>query len=178
MRRLAYAGLMIAMGLTGAYVHVIPNLELVTLSAFAAGVLLGARDGAAVAALTMLLYSLLNPYGMAHPLVTASQVIGEALVGAAGGATLGFARSPAMMRAVLLGLTGALLALCYDLLTNVATGVVFGQMRVTLLGGIPFALWHIAWVTVLFAALGPALVAVLVRYRARLSPSPSPQPSH
>jgi hypothetical protein len=164
---------MIALGLTGAYVHVIPNLELVTLAAFASGVLLGVRDGTGVAALTMLLYSLLNPYGMAHPLVTTSQVLGEALVGATGGVAAGLARSPALIRAGVLGLAGALLTLVYDLVTNVATGIVFGQMRVTLLGGIPFALWHIATNAMLFATLGPVLVAVLARYRARLSP-PSP----
>lgn len=165
---------MIAMGLTGAYVHVIPNLELVTLVAFASGVLLGVRDGAGVAAITMLMYSLLNPYGAAHPLVTSAQVIGEALVGATGGATGGFAGVPAALRSLLLGLTGALLTIVYDLITNVATGIIFGQMRVTLLGGIPFALWHIATNTALFASLGPALVAVLARYRSRLSPLPSP----
>ena len=162
---------MIALGLTGAYVHVIPNLELVTLAAFASGVLLGVRDGAGVAALTMLLYSLLNPYGMAHPLVTTAQVVGEALVGATGGAAVGLAQAQAGVRAVVLGVAGALLTLVYDLVTNVATGIVFGQMRVTLLGGIPFALWHIGTNTALFAGLGPALVAVLARYRARLSPA-------
>ena len=170
MRRIAYAGLMIALGLTGAYVHVIPNLELVTVAAFASGVLLGARDGAGVAGLTMLLFSLLNPYGAAHPLVTASQVVGEALVGATGGAAGGLAARPVVTRAVVLGLAGALLTLIYDLLTNVATGIVYGQMRATLLGGIPFALWHIGTNCALFASLGPALVAVLARYRARLSP--------
>src|SRR5215831_18926257 len=143
MRRLAYAGLMIAVGLTGAYVHVIPNLELVTLGAFASGALLGVRDGAGVAALTMLLYSLLNPYGTAHPLVTASQVLGEALVGATGGVAIGLQHAPVAVRAAVLGVAGALLTLIYDVITNVATGIVFGQMRVTLLGGIPFALWHI-----------------------------------
>ncbi len=172
MRRLAYAGLMIALGLTGAYVHVIPNLELVTLAAFASGVLLGVRDGAGVAAVTMLLYSLLNPYGTAHPLVTAAQVAGEALVGAAGGAAAGLARATVAVRVTVLALAGALLTLVYDVITNLATGIVFGQMRVTLIGGIPFALWHIGTNAALFAGLGPALVAVLARYRLRLSPSP------
>ena len=174
MRRLAYAGLMIALGLTGAYVHVIPNLELVSLVAFASGVLLGIRDGSGVAALTMLMYSLLNPYGAAHPLVTIAQVIGAAAFGVVGGATRGFDRVPAAMRAILLGIAAALLTCFYDFITNVATGVVFGQIRATLVGGIPFALWHTAWNTALFAGLGPAIVAVLQRYRARLVVSPAP----
>ncbi len=173
MRRLAYAGLMIAVGLTGAYAESIPNFELLTLVAFASGLLLGARDGAAVAALMTLIYSVLNPYGMAPPLVTGAQVAGEALAGAAGGFAVGVATWPVGARAVVLGAIGAGLTAVYDLLTNVATGVVFGQMRTVLLGGIPFALWHIATNVGLFAIVGTALAAVLVRYRARLS-SPSP----
>lgn len=163
---------MIALGLTGAYIHVVPNLELVTLAAFASGLLLGVRDGAGVAALTMLLFSLLNPYGPAPPLVTAAQVLGKAMAGATGGVMVGIGRAPVPLRAVVLGIVGALLALVYDLITNVATGVVFGQMRATLMGGASWAVWHIAINTALFAGLGPAIVPVLARYRSRLS-SPS-----
>ena len=170
MRRLAYAGLMIALGLTGAYVHVIPNLELISLAAFASGVLLGVRDGAGVAALMMLLYSLLNPYGAAHPLVTVSQVAGAAAFGIAGGLTCGFPQCTTRLRPVLLGLAGAALTVFYDFITNAATGIVFGQLRATLIGGLPFAFGHIAWNTALFAALGPPLAGVLQRYRARLAP--------
>ena len=57
----------------------------------------------------------------------------------------------------------------FDLVTNVATGLVFGQMRVVLLQGIPFALWHTGSNILLFALLGTPLVAVFGRYRARLS---------
>ena len=172
MRRLAYAGLMLAAGITGAYAESIPNFELLTLVAFASGVLLGVRDGMGVAALTMLVYSLLNPYGAAHPLVTVAQVTGEAMAGAAGGMLAGLAGRPVWVRAVALGLVGGLLTAAYDLLTNLASGVVFGQMRAVLLGGIPFALWHIITNVGLFAVVGTAMVAVLARYRERLS-SPS-----
>ncbi len=171
MRRLAYAGLMVAAGITGAYAESIPNFEVITLVAFASGVLLGVRDGAGVAALTMLVYSLLNPYGAAHPLVTGSQVAAEALAGAAGGALAFLTRRPARVRAALLAPVGALLTVVYDLITNLATGLVYGQMRAVLLGGIPFALWHIATNTALFAVGGTAIVGVLARYRERLSPS-------
>jgi len=172
MRRLAYAGLMIAVGLTGAYAESIPNFELLTLVAFASGLLLGPRDGAGVAGLMMLIYSVLNPYGMAPPLVTAAQVVGEAIAGVAGGMAVALAGWPVATRALALGAIGALLTAIYDFLTNVATGVVFGQMRTVLLGGIPFALWHIATNVGLFAIVGTALTAVLARYRARLlSPS-------
>jgi hypothetical protein len=162
---------MVAAGLTGVYAETIPNFEVLTLVVFLSGVLLGARDGALVGGLTMLVYSLLNPYGAVHPLVTASQVAGELLAGAAGAwcVRLGLERLAAGGRAVAMGVAAALLTLCFDLVTNLATGVVFGQMRVTLLGGVPFALWHTLWNVVLFVALGTPLVRVFAHYRSRLS---------
>src|SRR5438093_238260 len=82
-RRLSYAALMVAAALTGVYSESIANFEVLTLVVFGSGVLLGARDGALVGTLTELIYSLLNPYGPAHPLVTLSQVIGESSAGSA-----------------------------------------------------------------------------------------------
>ena len=170
-RRLSYAALLIAAGLTGVYAETIPNFEVLTLVVFCSGVLLGARDGALVGGLTMLVYSLLNPYGPAHPLVTAAQVAANAASGAAGAlfARLGWPARPAVARVAALVLCAVLLTAFYDLLTNVATGLVYGQMRVWLLAGIPFALWHVGYNIALFAALGAPLVAVFARYAERLS---------
>lgn len=159
------------MGLTGVYAETIPNLEVLTLVVFCSGVLLGARDGILVGVLTMLAYSLLNPYGPAHPLVTTAQVTGNALSGAGGAlfARLGLPARSLGVRAATLAVFALLLTVSYDLLTNVATGLVFGQMQTWLLAGIPFALWHIGFNVALFAALGTPLTAVLARYAERLS---------
>src|SRR5437867_59972 len=129
-RRLSYAALLTAAGLTGVYAETIPNFEVLTLVVFASGVLLGARDGALVGAVTMLVYSLLNPYGAAHPLVTLAQVAGEVLAGLAGAAAarIGLPDAPAGRRAAGLAVFGFALTLFYDLLTNVASGLVYGQM--------------------------------------------------
>jgi type IV secretory pathway TrbD component len=170
-RRLSYAALLIAAGLTGVYAETIPNFEVLTLAVFCAGVLLGARDGILVGTITMLVYSLLNPAGPAHPVVTAAQVLGSALSGAGGAlfARLGLPARPPGMRAVSLALFALLLTASYDLLTNVATGLVFGQMKTWVVAGIPFALWHIGYNIALFAALGTPLTAVFARYGERLS---------
>ena len=64
---------------------------------------------------------------------------------------------------------GLILTACFDFITNLATGIVFGQVRATLIGGIPFSLFHIATNVAVFAALGAPLVAVFARYRERLS---------
>lgn len=174
-RRLAYAALLVALGLTGAYAESIPNFESLTLMAFCAGVLLGLRDGALVAGMTMLLFTLLNPYGPAPPLVMLAQVLGNGLSGVGGAlfARLSGPRWPVPVRAAALIVAAIILTALYDLMTNVATGLVFGQMRTWLVAGIPFSLWHIAFNAVLFAVLGTPLTAVLVRYGERLSASSS-----
>jgi uncharacterized membrane protein len=70
---------------------------------------------------------------------------------------------------LVLAVTGALLTVFFDLITNVATGLLFGQIRATLIGGVPFALLHVGSNVALFALLGTPLIAVFARYRARLS---------
>jgi hypothetical protein len=162
---------MVAAGLTGVYAETIPNLEVLTLVVVLSGVLLGATGGAMVGSLTMLVYSLLNPYGAVHPLVTVAQVAGEALAGLAGGAlaALRIERLGQWPRALAMGALAVVVTLMFDLVTNVATGVVFGQLKLTLLGGIPFALWHTGWNVVLFVVLGTPLVRLFAHYRARLS---------
>ena len=138
---------------------------------FCSGVLLGVRDGMLVGAVTMLIFSVLNPYGPVHPLVTASQVSGEMIAGLCGAlaARARLPGAPVAVRVLVLGLTAALVTATYDLLTNVASGVVYGQMRATLIGGIPFALWHMATNVGFFILLGTPLIAVFARYRTRLA---------
>ena len=168
---MSYAALLIAAGLTGVYAETVPNFEVLTLVVFCSGVLLGARDGALVGAITMLIYSVLNPYGPAPPLVTAAQVVGSMTSGVAGATFrgLGLADRPVPARVTALAVCAVLLTAFYDLITNVATGLVFGQMRTMLLLGIPFALWHIGFNVALFVTLGTPLTAVSSRYAQRLS---------
>jgi hypothetical protein len=163
--------LLVAVCLGGAYAPRPPDFEVQTLGIFGAGVLLGARDGAFVGGLTMLVYSLLNPYGPAHPVVTAAQVLGQVPAGLAGGAfaALGLCARSVAARAAVLAVVAIVLTLWFDVLTTLATGLLFGQMRIVLLQGIPFALWHTGSNVLLFALLGTPLSAVFGRYRARLS---------
>jgi hypothetical protein len=157
--------------LTGAYAETIPNFEVLTLVVFCAGVLLGVRDGILTGVVTMLVYSLLNPYGAAPPLITIVQVLGEAAAGAAGGvlAAAGIATLRPAPRAAALAASAVLLTLFFDFVTNFATGLVMGQVRVALIGGIPFSLWHIGWNIALFVGVGTPLIGALSRYRSRLS---------
>lgn len=159
-----------AAGLTGAYAPHPPNVELVTLVAFGSGVLLGA-GGAAVAGLMECLYALLNPWGPVHPVILGAQVAGMALVALGGAlfARLDGPRWPVRRRALALGAFGALLKIVFDVMTNVATGLVFGQVRVWLLQGMVWTVWGALWDMTIFAALGTPLTGVFAHYRARLS---------
>ena len=102
-----------AAGLTGAYAETIPNFEVLTLVVFCSGVLLGVRDGMLTGAITMLVYSLLNPYGAAPPLITLSQVVGEAAAGGAGGvlASAGLAGFQSAPRAAVMATAAVILTL-------------------------------------------------------------------
>ena len=170
-RRLAYAALLVAAGLTGVYAESIPNFEILTLTVFGSGLLLGSRDGALVGVVTMTIYSLLNPYGAVHPLVTLAQSAAMGAAGVAGGAAarVRLAAAPPLPRAIALAVAGALLTALFDLLTNIASGVVLGQVRATLIAGLGFSLWHIASNVALFALLGTPLSGVFEHYRSRLS---------
>ena len=101
----------------------------------------------------------------------AAQVAGEALTGAAGGvfAALGLPGRSLAVRATALAAAALILTAAFDLITNLATGIVFGQMKATLIGGLPFSIFHIATNIAMFAAVGTPLVAVFARYRERLS---------
>lgn len=169
-RRLSYAALLVAAGLTGVYAESIPNLEVLTLVVFCSGVLLGAGWGMAVGALSMAIFSGLNPYGPAHPVVMASQIVGIVASGAAGALfhRAGFPAHGPAVRAWMLGVCAIVLTAFFDFITNLASGLVFGQVRATLIGGIPFSLWHIGYNVLFFAVLGTPLVAVFARYSERL----------
>jgi hypothetical protein len=145
-------------------------VEVVTLVAFGAGVLLGGA-GIAVAALMEGIYALLNPWGPVHPVVLAGQVTGMALAAAAG-ALFAAMRGPCwnpMWRIPALAVAGALVTMVFDVLTNAATGIAYGQVRVWLLQGLPWMLGHVTWNAIIFAAVGTPLSGVFGHYRARLS---------
>ena len=147
----------------------IPNMELMTLGAFIAGAWVGVAGGAVVGALSIALYSGLNPYGFAPPPTFLMQVTGLALVGAAGGLlgprleTLPGAPAVAVAAALGFGLT-----LLYDLLTNLGTAWSAGLDVVpTLIAGLTFGVWHMLWNAVFFALGAGPLLAVLRRRKAR-----------
>jgi hypothetical protein len=169
LRRLALIGVLSGLAAVIPYAETIPWLELQTLVVFAAGYLLGSRSGALIGAVAMGFYSLANPQGMAHPLVFGSQVLGRGLVGAMGGwaHTLKLP-TPLGLRSVALAAWALASSLAYDLITNVASGLVYGQMIPSLVMGIPWALAHMASNVVFFVLVGVPLFRLLDVRRGQL----------
>src|SRR5262245_56220229 len=119
------------------YLDSIPNFEFLTVILFAAGFVLGPLGGALAGALGEFLYSTINPYGsgLAVPLVLVSQVIGMAAAGAVGG-LVGRAPLSAVpsrwARAAIVVAAGVAVTFFFDLLTNLASAVLFGPIVPTL----------------------------------------------
>jgi uncharacterized membrane protein len=169
LRRLSLTGVWSGLAAFVPYAEPLPWLELQTIVVFAAGYFLGARGGAAVGALGMAIYSLVNPYGPAHPLVFAAQLAGRAAAGALGGGAAGAGLAAgAMWRGVQLVLWSLAASLVFDLPTNLATGVVFGPLVPVLVAAIPFAALHALTNAALFWAVGLPLTRGLDARRSLL----------
>src|SRR5262249_55598581 len=76
------AALCVALGYALASV---PNVELISAATFTCGARAGARRGAVVGALAEALFAGFNPQGISPPPLYAAQILGFALLGAAGG---------------------------------------------------------------------------------------------
>jgi ECF transporter, substrate-specific component len=140
----------------------IPNVEGISAVSFFSGLIMGWARGGLVGGTAMLVLSLLNPLGPAPPPVMAAQLAGMALMGTAGGLVRTRQVSKARLR-ILAMLSGAVLTLVYDGLTNYGVAVSIGRWRdplAVMLAGLPFAAIHLATNTVIFGA-----VAVLVAHR-------------
>ena len=146
-------------------------VELFTLALFVSGLLVGPGWGVWVGVVARMVFSVANPLGPPHPWVLAAQVVGGGWVGLLGGAFRrwllppGGGREPSRRTRTSLLLGGGLLATVgYDALTNVAQGVVFGSIPVTLAAAALPAAQHLVSNLVIFALLGGLLVPWLARH--------------
>jgi hypothetical protein len=172
-RSVATLGVLIALvaGL-GHALAAVPNVELMGLSTFVCGALLGPWRGGCVGGGAMALYSLSSPWGVAPPPVFACQVLGLALFGVFGG--LAFRKFSASARTrsprtwLAPAAAGFVLTLIYDVLTNLGVAWAMGTLREPLPvvgAGLAFGAWHLVWNTALFAVGAPALLFALRRRR-------------
>jgi hypothetical protein len=161
--RIALSGSFIALAVAlGFLLAAVPNVELMTLTVFLAGAVLGAARGAFVGAASALVFSFMNPLGPPFPLVMAGQAAGMATAGAVGGVVSGrlvtWGRGRRLAGCAVLGF---LVTLAYDALTNLGLGIHMGPIWPTLVGGLAFSLLHLASNTVVFVLLGSSALMLL-----------------
>lgn len=105
----------------------LPNVKLMDVCVFIAGMHLGLSWGLVVGASTWLFYGLLNPYGIS-PFTTAVVIIGESFYAIAGWALANLRaswNSAGGRGPTLYAVAGLLSTLSYDLFTNALVGLVF-----------------------------------------------------
>jgi len=124
-RRIIQTGLFVALVVVLGYLLAeVPNVELMTVSVFLSGVILGRRSGIVVGVSSIMFYSLFNPYGPPLPPLVLAQIMGFALIGSAGGILRNSLVEKGKASYLFSALAGLLLTLVYDSLTTVATVVV------------------------------------------------------
>jgi len=163
-----WSGMLVVVGLVFAF---IPNLELVTLTAFLGGIALGPRRGLILAVVGEGLFSAMNPIGsgLGFPILFLMQIFAIGLAGLAGGLVgplLEKFNSPLIHSLVMAG-CGLLLTLIYDLLTALSlplsSGIIEGTLLGSVLAGMAFFVLHLVSNTLLFAIFGPGLCHLVQR---------------
>ena len=161
-RRTALAAMLMALFIAvGMLLVFVPNVELITTTAFLIGFLLGPRWGWWTAGLAEMIFSAINPIGsgLAFPILYGFQVIAIIIVAMIGGIfhkhSVGQAQS--WQFRVGLGLLGGIMALVYDFLTAFSFPLTAGLGGWPLLTaavlGLGFFVVHIAVNVVIFATV-------------------------
>jgi len=151
-----FIALSLALGFALAH---IPNVELITLTIFISGCLLGKGKGVIIGMVAMTLFAFFNPLGPAVIPVAIAQVIGMGYIGFSGGIIGSRMKGikSAWVRGTFLAVGGFFLTLFYDFLTNLAVALAFGlweRWYAVVIGGIAFSLIHIVSNTFIFAIVG------------------------
>lgn len=171
-RRLALIALWIGLIATVGVVFVfIPNIELVILVAFLGGVVMGPRKGFIAAAIGEAIFSALNPIGsgLGFPILYAFQIFSVGLSGMTGGIFANRINSipNSLLRSILMGLTGFLLTLFYDILTTLSfplsTGLIEGTLWGSMTTGLVYFIMHMVSNTILFVLFAPGLIDLVNR---------------
>ncbi len=176
-RQTVLASLLVALTVSLGYaLAAVPNVELMTITVFLSGYLLGARFGMIVGGASMALHSLFNPLGAALPPLMAAQVAAFVVVALAGAwiAPVLQAMRHRAAEVVAAGIIGFLVTLFYDVATSAAAYVVAMDAGSTLTiwrfvaGGALFTILHQAWNTGLFLVVLPPALNILDEYRDEL----------
>jgi uncharacterized membrane protein len=149
----------------------IPNIELVTFTAFLGGSVFGVRKGLLVAALGEAIFSAINPIGsgLGYPILYLFQIISIGGAGMVGGllSPLIMKLRSNLLQVLSLGIVGFLLTFFYDVLTGLSlplsTGIMEGTIWGSISTGIIFYLAHMISNTAIFSLFGLGMLKLTNR---------------
>jgi len=158
----------LAIGL-GFSLLMIPNIELITVIVFLAGLTLGKKWGIIVGGTSEMIFSSLNPFGsgLMFPPLLVSQVISMLLIGLAGGLLrpLFYKKVYSNKMIIILSFCGFILTFLFDSLTSlsypVSMGFDFAQTFGIYIAGIGFTLMHQISNAIIFPIVVPKVVKYL-----------------
>jgi uncharacterized membrane protein len=141
------------------------NVKLMDVIVFITGLAFGSGIGMSVGVLSWAIYGLINPYGFVLPILIATATMESVyglvggLLGREGGKTF---HSNPIVAGVQYAIVGLILTIVYDLVTNIVFAISFGiDLRVALIGGLPFTLVHtVSNVGIFFVGVLPAIKGI------------------
>jgi hypothetical protein len=157
-RLVAIAGVWVALTVGLSYLFAfVPNVEVILLMCFLGGRHLGIKWGVMVAFLSMLIFSVFNPFGMPILPALLAQLVGVVISAIVGSFSRRIASEGHMIVWAGLGLA---LTLLYDIITNLSVYFVFGSPETIwafVIGGLIFAVVHEVSNTLIFGLVGPLI---------------------
>jgi len=167
-RKLSLMGVLIALAIALKLpILSVPNVEFFTFIVFSSGYLLGIVGGVVVGIISISIYtSLVTPYGLPPLPIAFAQILSMAFIGFAGGLAFKFnvvsfdqnSSFRSFLPFLIMGISGLVLTLIYDLFTNLASAFVMGQFLPVMIAAIPFALIHTLSNVIIFVVLTPLLL--------------------
>lgn len=170
-RKIAETGIFLALFLGLAYAFsYIPNLEYITAIAFLSGLLLGWKRGIFVAVIGEAIFSIANPFGssLAFPSLLVAQLLAFLIIALTGASFRGFIpklinKKPGLA-AFILGLSGLLLTILYNVITGIfyaiTSGFTLEQTLASIIAGIPFYMINMIANTITFSVL----ITIVLKY--------------
>ncbi|MHA1913282.1 MAG: hypothetical protein ACW986_03235 [Promethearchaeota archaeon] len=169
-----FSALAIVLGYSLAH---LPNIELITLTIFLSGFILGKRDGMIVGFLSSLIFTLFNPIGTSPLPLLAFQLFYYALTGLLGALTKIFLtkrkfytlnkdlyKIPVMM---IFGIIGAFMTIFFQIFSSIMDALIYlGSLEefwLYFLRGIPFTAIHIIGNTLGFIFILPGLIQLITK---------------
>lgn len=179
-RKIAFTAAFVALAVGGGFAEQIPNVEIVSMTIFLAGALLGQVSGLVTGILTAYLFSMLNPLGATPNSILIARILAWGLCGAVAG-MIPIRREVSITWQIMLGVCGLLLTIVYQFLMAASYAISTNLNWNAVLANLALSAWfsglHVLSNTLIFAIILPILLqrlSTLPVFQSRIATKQSP----